>query len=153
MNSSISLHRPAANPVSFYLSLLAKERPIYQQEQVKDVKRLDKVITIDSTATRHRLAENPSTDAETLLKLSQDTDPEVRLSAAEHLNLPYFALKRLVEDPCLDVRLGMAANPNLPISILEMLIKDENPYIQDRARRSIERLNSTRAKVMVMAAA
>ncbi len=146
MNSTISLDRLSMNPASFYLSRLEKERPNYKQEPTDDVKRLCQLALTGSTMVRLRAAEQPSVSAGTLLKLSQDKNPEVRLSAAEHPNMPYLGLQRLIQDPCLDVRLGIAANPNMPISILEMLMKDENPYIKDRARRSIDRLNSTRAK-------
>ena len=141
MNSVISLDRLSMNPVSFYLSRLAKERPNYKQEPVDDVKGLRQLTLMGSTMVRLRAAEHPFVSTETLLELSRDRNPEVRLSAAEHPKLPYFALQRLVQDPCLDVRLGLAENPNLPISILEILVKDENPYIEDRARRSLDRRN------------
>ena len=144
MYSTLYFERPAMNPVSFYLSHLAKDEQYDEKQmQIDEVKNLHQQAFADSATERRRVAEHPATSPETLLKLSRDIDPEVRLSAGEHPKLPFFALKRLVKDPCLDVRFGLAENSNIPTSILVMLVKDENPYIEARARRSLDRRNSS----------
>jgi hypothetical protein len=135
--------RPVMNPISFYLSELAKEQFV---NQVDTAKRLQKLALEGNVLERRRVAEHPETTVEILIKLSRDTEPDVRLAAAEHPNIPYLVLKQLVQDSCLNVRLGLAENSNLPVSILEILIKDENPYIRDKAIHSFDKLNCSRSK-------
>ena len=134
------------NPTILYLSHLASQMmPI--EVQAHTLKKTCRSISALTVIDRRFLAEEASTSPQTLLKLSRDKDPEVRLSAGEHPNMPYVGLRELVQDPCIDVRFGLAGNHNIPISILSMLTQDENPYVEDRAKRSLDRLQNGKLAV------
>ena len=132
-----------------------KEDQIKRESQTRQTTKDDRVnnmLFLHRLASRgrtvHRLwvSERPNTSSATLLILTTDKDPEVRLSAAEHPEVPYFALKSLVNDPSSDVRFGLAENTHVPVSILESLIEDDNPYVADRAARTLKIVRDTMDK-------
>jgi len=88
---------------------------------------------------RRRLAENPRTPADILLCLASDQDLDVRCAVAEHLNTPRTVLEKLVRDENVQVRYAVAGQYTLPGDLLEELARDdENPYVRDHARRTLE---------------
>ena len=89
---------------------------------------------------RRRVAENPRTPLEKLKELARDNSVEVRLSVAENPNTPGEILSMLGCDLSLDVRYGVAENPHMPEDILVELTRDDNPYVRERAVRTLERL-------------
>lgn len=88
---------------------------------------------------RRRLAENPRTPEDMLLKLVRDEDPEVRCAVAEHEKAPRAVLEQLVNDENVQVRYAVAGQYTLPIDLLEWFsANDDNPYVRDHARRTLE---------------
>lgn len=99
-----------------------------------------------SASVRRRLAENPHTPEDVLLKLAEDEDPEVRCAAAEHEHASRMMLERLVNDDSVQVRYAVAGQYTLPSDLLELLsTSDENPYVRDHARLTLEGLFLERA--------
>jgi len=91
------------------------------------------------TRIRLRIAESEQTSQFLLLELSRDSESEVRLAVADNPSTSDYVLKRLAADEDLDVRYGMASNPHLSPNILLSLTGDINPYVCDRAKRTIAR--------------
>lgn len=92
-----------------------------------------------NAAVRRRLAENPRTPDDVLLKLADDEHPEVRCAVAEHDRAPRTVMERLSNDANVQVRYAVAGQYSLPVDLLELLCcSDENPYVRDHARRTLE---------------
>ena len=90
-------------------------------------------------SVRRRLAENPRTPEDLLLKLSDDDDPDVRCAVAENETTPRAILEHLSEDQSVQVRYALAGHYTLPKDLLERFSSwDENPYVKDHARRTLE---------------
>ena len=75
---------------------------------------------------RRSAAGNPNTPADTLVKLSEDSDCDVRRSAAGNPNTPADTLVKLSEDSDCDVRRSAAGNPNTPADTLVKLSEDSD---------------------------
>lgn len=90
---------------------------------------------------QERVAEHPNTPSDTLQQLSHASHSDVRAAIGDNPSASFELLKELTRDESADVRYRLAENCNLPIELLEMLCNDENPFVADRARRSIERCN------------
>lgn len=92
-----------------------------------------------NASVRRRLAENPQTPEDILLLLACDPDPEVRCAIAEHSLIPRAVLEKLAHDEDVQVRYVVSGQYTLPVDLLEMLANtDENPYVRDHARRTLE---------------
>jgi hypothetical protein len=102
--------------------------------------RLRELLRSADLETRLRLAENEASPPDVLEKLSQDNDPEVRASVANNPSITSTTLEKLSTDAHEDVRFSLASNPNLPIQILQNLSQDQNPYVGDRAHKTIDGL-------------
>jgi hypothetical protein len=90
-------------------------------------------------AVRRRLAENPRIPDDVLLKLAEDADPDVRCAVAEHERAPRAVLERLSNDENVQVRYAVSGQYSLPVDLLEQLCcSDDNPYVRDHARRTLE---------------
>lgn len=88
---------------------------------------------------RRRLAENPRTPEDLLHQLASDEDPDVRCAVAENETTPRAILEQLSEDPSVQVRYALAGHYTLPKDLLERFASwDENPYVKDHARRTLE---------------
>jgi hypothetical protein len=97
------------------------------------------LLTDENPAVRRRLAENPRTPEDILLTLAGDRDPEVRCAVAEHALTPRAVLEQLASDENVQVRYAVAGQYTLPLDLLEGLsASDENPYVRDHARRTLE---------------
>jgi hypothetical protein len=89
---------------------------------------------------RRTVAGNPKTPVELLTKLSMDDCPEVRLGVAENPHTPPQTLALLADDSAIDVRYGIAEIPHMPEDILLKLARDENPYVRNRALKTLQML-------------
>lgn len=97
---------------------------------------LDKLARRVNTLVQVRVAENGSTDAETLTRLSHHESSEVRAAVGQNANTAKAVSNSLSADGHCDVRYAMAENPKTSVTNLNALSEDENPYVQDRARRT-----------------
>lgn len=84
-----------------------------------------------------RIAENPNASEETLTDLSCDPEVEVRCSVVENENTPITVIWLLSTDPSDDVRYRQAECLHTPIRIVMRFLTDENPYIAQRARKTL----------------
>jgi hypothetical protein len=89
---------------------------------------------------RGRVAENPNCPVALLSWLAQDSNPEVRLSVAYNPKAPAILLDWLVNDECPDVLFALAEDHNLAAPLLAKLSHNDNPYIAERAKQTLERL-------------
>ncbi|MBX9690717.1 MAG: hypothetical protein K2X27_28640 [Candidatus Obscuribacterales bacterium] len=104
------------------------------------------VLLVNGAAqVRSRIAERKGLDIETLFGCSKDRSALVRAAVAANPATPLEILRVLADDPNLDLKYSMAENHNLPLEILEKLSSDDNPYIHNRATRTMERLERQRS--------
>ena len=82
---------------------------------------------------RSSAAGNPNTPVDTLVKLSEDSDCDVRSSAAGNPNTPVDTLVKLSEDSDCDVRRNAAGNPNTPVDTLVKLSEDSDWAVRRNA--------------------
>ncbi|CAN5124256.1 hypothetical protein BH10CYA1_BH10CYA1_35480 [soil metagenome] len=101
---------------------------------------LDVLASVDSNAFAERIAENPKASPSTLARLAGHASYTVRTAVAENENTPAEILCILVTDGHADVRFAMAENHNLDEGLLNTLAEDENCYVADRARRTLNRI-------------
>lgn len=103
------------------------------------VETLRSLILDADASVRRRLAENPRTPEDLLMQLSRDENPDVRCAVAENETAPRVVLDELSKDECVQVRYALAGHYTLPIDLLENFAEsDENPYVKDHARRTLE---------------
>jgi hypothetical protein len=106
----------------------------------------------ESALIRRHVALNPKTPVETLRKLAEDRETDVRLAVAENVHTPQEILCVLSTDTDMDVRYGVAENPHMPEDILVELTQDDNPYIRCRALKTLQMLApdvQTRLKLII----
>lgn len=101
---------------------------------------LDFLSCVSDEAALVRIAENPNTSRETLSVLAFHNDAEVRCAVADNINTPDTCFKRLAMDESSDVRYRVAENPSAPLASLYAVLKDENPYVSQRAKRTLSRI-------------
>ncbi|MBU6450749.1 MAG: hypothetical protein KGS72_03145 [Cyanobacteria bacterium REEB67] len=89
---------------------------------------------------RARVAENPNTPLWTLLRLVNDDHEQVRLAAFFNPRLPASEQHYLARDPHADVRYALAEDAATAVDILDILADDENVYVQDRAKKTLQAL-------------
>ena len=94
---------------------------------------------------RGRVAENPSCPTVALMVLAEDEHPDVRSNVAGNPKATFKMLTRLAKDFCLNVRYTLAEDHSLPRPLLKMLSRDENPYVSQRARQTLDRLREERS--------
>ncbi len=87
---------------------------------------------------RRNVAENGRAPVNILRLLAQDRSPEVRAAVADNHNTPQDTVAMLSQDEHADVRYALAENPTIAQSLLAILIGDDNPYVAQRALRSLE---------------
>lgn len=83
-----------------------------------------------------------SNDHTTLLILTLDPSPDVRIAMLENKHLPVDFMALLAEDENPDVRYATAEAYNCPLDLLLMLSADENPYVAHRAKKTISKLEA-----------
>lgn len=95
----------------------------------------------DCSYLQERIAEHPGTPAEILEDLAGSIYSDVRAAIADNPNAPECLLQKLAFDQCVDVRFRLAENCNLSTQLLELLSQDENPFVANRAQRSLTQRN------------
>jgi len=89
-----------------------------------------------------RIVEHRNAPLPLLVAMVGHPDPRVRTAVADNPMAPPELLRRLCQDRDIDVRFQMAENHSLTADILNFLAQDENPYVADRARKTLDRLAS-----------
>lgn len=102
---------------------------------------LKKLSTHECESLVARVAENANTPMEVLEDLARHACPYVRAALCENENTPARILTILADDEHVDVRYSLAENHNTPQAVLSRLAHDENPYVADRAHKTISRLH------------
>jgi hypothetical protein len=87
------------------------------------------------------IAEDANTPAHMLEDLALNEDHNVRMAVADNPNTPIDLLMVLARDEHLDIRYALAENHNIDTAVHNLLLDDDNPYVADRARRTLKRLN------------
>lgn len=98
---------------------------------------------MDASALKRRqmlIAESPNATPEILAELAMSGFSDVREAVTDHLLCPVSIQLMLAEDECLDVRYALAENHNMPFVVLEKLSNDDNPYVSNRAERTMRRV-------------
>ena len=91
-------------------------------------------------ATANYIAGQASTSAAVLHNLSKHNDVKVRTSVADNENTSANTSMQLAGDANADLRYALAENHQLDSRILDILAKDENPFVADRAQKTLLRL-------------
>lgn len=98
----------------------------------------------DRPALLSLLAVSPHLPDSLLEAFSKHPEPAVRLmltcNTAVSSGLKPAILQVLLADTNPDIRYSLAENYNLPRETLAMLLDDENPYVCNRARKTLQRL-------------
>ncbi len=102
---------------------------------------LDCLASEDIVSLLERIAEHPKTRQATLARLATHENPRVRAAIAENPHIDKKTMWRLASDIHPDVRLRLAEGYFLPVSLLQKLAQDDNPYVQNRARKTLTRLD------------
>lgn len=79
-----------------------------------------------------RTANDPSTPANVLAKLSQHRDSRVRRVAVRHLPANLELMEKITKDPSPSVREALAANRSIPFAIVKMLAVDPSMDVRVR---------------------
>ena len=87
------------------------------------------------------MASDPSALASDLHRLAQHTDLDVRMAVADNRNTHVMTAMRLAQDNNLDLRYALAENHQINSDVLALLAKDDNPFIADRAQKTLLRLS------------
>lgn len=101
---------------------------------------LQKLARSSCVRVRARVAENRSSPRHLLDLLSKDSNSDVRIGLTYNPTTPTTILWELANDNHLDVRYCLAENANTKPIILIWLAGDENPYVAQRAQKTIEAL-------------
>lgn len=91
-------------------------------------------------AKANDIASHASTSASVLNRLSKHSNVKVRMAVADNENTGINTSRLLAEDGNADLRYGMAENHHIDRSILEFLATDANPFVADRAQKTILRI-------------
>ena len=113
---------------------------IQAADPLSSIEELRKFLKSKDIGIRFKLAENLASPPDVLAQLSNDPDPEVRACVACNPSTPSKIVTMLSEDEHDDVRFSMASDPNLPFEILYKLVHDQNPYVCDRAQKTVDGL-------------
>ncbi|MGE0266322.1 MAG: response regulator [Candidatus Obscuribacterales bacterium] len=93
------------------------------------------------------IAENRSTPVDVLSRLVNHASSEVRIGVADNPECTVEILQILKGDLSVDVRYSLADNHNIPLRILHDLAEDDNPYVADRALRTLN--NRSRSGISI----
>ncbi len=95
------------------------------------------------------VASNAFTTASVLNRLSMHHNLQVRIAVADNENTSAFTSMQLAKDASADLRYAIAENHHVHRSILDFLTKDINPFVADRAQKTILRLKKEIAKLIL----
>ena len=90
---------------------------------------------------RARVAENTGASEALLVALSADAVAEVRAAVAANPRAPYNLLVYLLGDQSADVRYALAEDYDLAPELLDWLSQDQNPYVAERASKTLKRVD------------
>lgn len=65
---------------------------------------------------------------------------EVRMAVADNAYTPCGVKAGLAKDNDVDIRFALAENHGTPLEVLQSLQEDQNPYVAERAKKTLERL-------------
>lgn len=102
----------------------------------EDLRQLSKS---EVAAIRRRVAENPRVPSEVLKKLAADNDYHVRIAVGLNRSCELSIITDLIYDENPDVRFWLASTSYLPERLIFELTEDPNPFVADRARRTLLR--------------
>jgi len=86
------------------------------------------------------IASHAATSVSVLHRLSKHKDVKVRIAVADNENTSTDTSMQLAHDDNADLRYALADNHHINRGTLDFLAMDENPFVADRARRTILRL-------------
>jgi hypothetical protein len=87
-----------------------------------------------------RIAADHTTPDVILRRLADEGDSAVRGLVAENHSTPVDAIWKLARDPNSDIRYSLAENHAISIEVLNLLADDENPYVTQRANKTLKRM-------------
>ena len=96
---------------------------------------------------RRRVAENSLCPKDLLDELARDESSDVRIAAGLNRSADKRIYGELCNDPSPDVRFMLASTSYMPNLLLRILANDENPYVQERANRTIELKRAARRRL------
>ncbi len=99
-------------------------------------------------AVRRRVAENPGAPADLLLEMASDLDSQVRMAVGMNRSTDSSIIAKLIYDDSVDVRYRLASASYLSVRLLKELTEDANPYVADRAKRTLRLLREKAAPRM-----
>lgn len=85
-------------------------------------------------------AGHSATTAMVLHRLSQHSDVAIRMAVADNKNTHTITITQLAKDDNADLRYALAENHQIDSEILDILARDENPFVADRAQKTLLRL-------------
>jgi len=90
-----------------------------------------------------RIASDPNTPDVVLRRLAEEGDSAVQALVAENSNTPVDSIWRLAREPNSDIRYSLAENHAIAIEVLNLLADDENPYVAQRANKTLKRVGTS----------
>ncbi len=88
------------------------------------------------------VAEQPDTSSTALMKLAAHADVGVRIAVADHPSTRSETVLLLAQDENADLRYAIAENHNIDVAVLNMLTEDDNPFVAQRAKKTLARLQA-----------
>jgi hypothetical protein len=77
-----------------------------------------------------------------LRRLSKTVKHHQKIEIADHINTSLEAHMLLANDEDADVRYALAENHNISRAVLNKLEGDSNPYVADRATKTLQRISA-----------
>lgn len=106
------------------------------------VETLEKLIEESDRNIRHLLAYNPNLSLTAILKLARDNQAYVRKAIASKTNIPTNILETLSRDDSIYVRVEVAGNKNTPSQVLEQLSQDKEVTVRTKVAANPNTPNS-----------
>lgn len=125
---------------------------VTEQPQSASSEALSEMALSNDIDLLERIADDPRTTIETLIRLAAHPSAMVRMSVTENEHVPLSTLIVLANDECADVRFRVAENPQIDVCVLEMLVGDLNPYVSWRALSTLRRIKSDQSEALRCAA-
>ncbi len=112
---------------------------------------LKKLASHNHYRVRARVAEHPHTPIQVLYNLALDPHFEVRSALVARDCIPAVIFELLLADECPEVRYELAENPYLEMNRLLRLTEDTNPYVSERAWRTLNTISHRRKNTVSVA--
>jgi len=96
---------------------------------------------LKSTPSRGKeVAAHQATSTYVLSELASHADVEVRIAVADQRNTPTETVMILAQDDSVDLRYAIAENHNIGADVLRILTEDDNPFVAQRAKKTLNRI-------------